>query len=70
MLTMPEDQEFVCYDYGSIYLGGKIEDGCLSLYFEVYGIEDGMDSEKIYEFSKTETDSIEEDLFYNFLLRC
>ncbi len=53
---LPEDQEFTIYYYISIYLGGRIRNGCLELESEVYGEE--YDSEEHYIFSRKETEKL------------
>ena len=54
--TLSEDQEFTVYYYVSVYLGGRIRNGCLELDSEVYGEE--YDSEKHYMFSRKETEKL------------
>ncbi|MDD7408272.1 MAG: hypothetical protein SOV71_03815 [Anaerovoracaceae bacterium] len=51
-----EDRKFTIYQRKHTYLGGKVEDGCLSLESDVYGPE--YDSEKMYSFSKEETEKL------------
>ena len=52
------DRSFICYSERYVFLGGKIEGGCLSMESDVAGGDQYPDSEKIYSFSKEETDRL------------
>ena len=50
-----EDKGFVIYSDSSVYLGGDLRDGCLSLESEVYGY---MDSEAHFVLDKENTEKL------------
>ena len=53
-----KDQGFVIYADRYVYLGGKIEEGCLRLESEVDGGGDFVDSAQYVTLSKEETDKL------------
>ena len=52
------DRSFVCYSERYVFLGGTIEGGCLRMESDIAGDDQYPDSEKIYSFSKEETEKL------------